>query len=101
MYTNQSLWTMAREKLDVCTVIYNNSAYAILSFELMRVGVENPGERARSMLDLSNPTLDWVSLATGMGVSATRATSVAEFREQFAAAMQTPGPHLIEVILGA
>ena len=101
MYTNQSLWTMAREKLDVCTVIYNNSAYAILSFELMRVGVENPGERARSMLDLSNPTLDWVSLATGMGVSATRATSVAEFREQFAAAMQTPGPRLIEVMLGA
>ncbi len=99
MYTNQSLWTMAREKLDVCTIIYNNRAYAILSFELMRVGVENPGERAHSMLDLSNPTLDWVKLAEGMGVSATRSTTVAEFQQQFAAAMETPGPHLIEVVL--
>lgn len=99
MYTNQSLWTMAREKLDTCTVIYNNSAYAILSFELMRVGVENPGERARSMLDLSNPTLDWVKLASGMGVKATRSSTIAEFKQQFAAAMQTKGPHLIEVML--
>jgi acetolactate synthase-1/2/3 large subunit len=99
MYTNQSLWTMAREKLDTCTVIYNNSAYAILSFELMRVGVENPGERARSMLDLSNPKLDWVKLAAGMGVKATRSSTIAEFKQQFAAAMQTKGPHLIEVML--
>ena len=99
MYTNQSLWTMAREKLDTCTVIYNNSAYAILSFELMRVGVENPGERARSMLDLSNPKLDWVKLAGGMGVNATRSNTIAEFKQQFAAAMQTKGPHLIEVML--
>ncbi len=99
MYTNQSLWTMAREKLDTCTVIYNNSAYAILSFELMRVGVENPGERARSMLDLSNPKLDWVKLASGMGVNATRCSTIAECKQQFAAAMQTKGPHLIEVML--
>jgi acetolactate synthase-1/2/3 large subunit len=55
MYTNQSLWIMAREKQDVCIIIYNNSTYAILGLELMRVGVDNPGERARSMLDSSNP----------------------------------------------
>lgn len=99
MYTNQSLWTMAREKLDVCTIIYNNSSYAILTIELMRVGVENPGERARSMLDLSNPKLDWVQLAGGMGVPASRASSVAEFRAQFEQAMATAGPRLIEVML--
>lgn len=99
MYTNQSLWTMARENLDVCVVIFNNSSYAILNLELMRVGVENPGERARSMLDLTSPSLDWVKIAEGMGVSASRATTTEEFRVQFAAAMSIKGPCLIEVKL--
>jgi hypothetical protein len=55
MYTNQALWTMAREKLDVTTIILNNGSYAILNIELMRVGVQNPGPKALSMLDLKNP----------------------------------------------
>lgn len=99
MYTNQALWTMAREQLDVVTVIYNNSSYAILNLELMRVGVENPGERAKSMLDLSNPNLDWVKIAEGQGVKASRATNVEEFEAQFKAALAESGPRLIEVIL--
>jgi len=65
----------------------------------MRVGVENPGEKARSMLDLSKPNIDWTKLAEGMGVSATRATSTREFEQQFKQAMQERGPRLIEVII--
>jgi len=99
MYTNQSLWTMAREDLDICVVIFNNSSYAILNLELMRVGVANPGERARSMLDLTNPSLDWVKIAEGMGISASRATTTEEFQLQFATAMNNKGPCLIEVKL--
>ncbi len=99
MYTNQSLWTMAREELDVCVVIFNNSSYAILNLELMRVGVENPGERAKSMLELTNPSIDWLSIAQGMGVKASRATTTEEFRSQFEGAMTSKGPHLIEVML--
>lgn len=99
MYTNQSLWTMARENLDVCVVIFNNSSYAILNLELMRVGVENPGERAKSMLDLSNPCLEWTKIAEGMGVKASRATTTEEFQTQFEKAMTIKGPRLIEVVL--
>lgn len=99
MYTNQSLWTMARENLDVCVVIYNNSRYAILNLELMRVGVDTPGERAKSMLELTNPCLDWVSIAKGMGIKANRVTSTEEFKARFEEAMATKGPRLIEVIL--
>lgn len=99
MYTNQALWTMVREKLDICVVLFKNNSYAILNLELLRVGVENPGQRALSMLDLSNPELDWVSLANGMGLSASRSSSVAEFQEQFNEAMSKQGPQLIEVVL--
>lgn len=99
MYTLQSLWTQAREKLDVTTVIFANRSYAILNVELMRVGAENPGPKALSMLDLHNPELDWVHLAQGMGVNAMRAETAEEFAEQFAACMKEKGPHLIEAVI--
>jgi acetolactate synthase-1/2/3 large subunit len=99
MYTLQSLWTQAREKLDVTTVIFANHSYAILNVELARVGAENPGPRALSMLDLHNPELDWVSLARGMGVEATRAKTAEEFAEQFSSAMKSRGPRLIEAVI--
>ena len=99
MYTLQSLWTQAREKLDVTTVIFANKSYAILNIELARVGAENPGPRALSMLDLHNPELDWVSLARGMGVEATCAATAEEFAEQFASAMKSRGPRLIEAVI--
>ncbi|HEX4820590.1 MAG TPA: acetolactate synthase large subunit, partial [Acidimicrobiales bacterium] len=77
MYTLQSLWTMAREGLDVVTVIYNNRAYAVLNMELGRVGAS--GQKAKDMFDLRTPPLDFVALSTGMGVPATRATTADEF----------------------
>lgn len=99
MYTNQALWTMARENLDVCVVLFNNSRYAILELEFSRVGVQNPGERARSMLDIGTPVIDWCQIATGMGVKAGKAETMAEFRHLFEEAMATEGPRLIEVVL--
>ena len=99
MYTLQALWTQAREGLDVTTVIFANHSYAILKIELMRVGAENPGPKALSMFDLTNPQLDWRELARGMGVEAARAETAEEFASQFADAMQHRGPRLIEVVL--
>jgi acetolactate synthase I/II/III large subunit len=99
MYTLQALWTQARERLDVTTVIFANRSYAILNVEMMRVGAENPGPKALSMFDLRNPELNWVSLAQGMGVEASRAETVEEFAAQFSSAMRSRGPRLIEVML--
>ena len=98
MYTLQALWTQARELLDVTTVLFANRSYAILNIELARVGAGDPGPKALSMLDLHNPVLDWVKLASGMGVEASRATSVEEFAGQFESAMRH-GPRLIEVVV--
>lgn len=99
MYTPQALWTMAREKLDVTTVIAANRSYAILNIELMRVGAENPGPKALSLLDLTNPTLDWVSLAQGMGVEAMRSETSEQFNDHFKYCMENKGPHLIEAVI--
>ncbi len=99
MYTNQALWTMAREDLDVCVVIFNNSAYAILGLELNRVGVKKPGERAQSMIDIGRPKIDWVKLAEGMGVAAASVSTIEDFSDAFSEAMKIKGPRLIEVVL--
>jgi acetolactate synthase-1/2/3 large subunit len=99
LYTLQALWTQARERLDVTTVIFANRAYGILNIELARVGAGTPGPKALSMFDLGNPDIDWCLLARGLGVEATRATTSEEFTAQFADAMRTRGPRLIEVVL--
>jgi acetolactate synthase-1/2/3 large subunit len=99
MYTIQALWTMAREKLDVVSIIFNNRSYAILNVELRRVGAAGAGDKARAQLDLKHPPLDFVALSEGMGVRARRATTTEEFLAAFEHALRTPGPHLIEAIV--
>jgi acetolactate synthase-1/2/3 large subunit len=87
------------QQLILVTLIFANRSYAILNIELARVGAGNPGPKAFSMLDLHNPEFDWVKLACGMGVEASRSTSVEEFARQFASAMKNRGPRLIELVL--
>lgn len=98
MYTVQALWTQAREQLDVTTVIFANRSYSILNIELMRVGAD-AGPGALSMLDIGNPALDWVQLASGMGVEAVRVDTLEAFDDAFAVAMRERGPRLIEAVL--
>jgi len=99
MYTISALWTQAREQLDVTTVLLDNRAYAILQVELQRVGAEGSGPRARDLLDLSRPDLDFVRIAEGLGVPATRATTAEELADQLRHALAEPGPHLIDAVL--
>jgi acetolactate synthase I/II/III large subunit len=99
MYTVQSLWTMAREGLDITTLIFANGTYNILRGELTNVGVRNPGPRAVDMLSIGRPDLDWLSLARGMGVEASRAETCVELVKALGAGLRSEGPYLIEVAL--
>jgi acetolactate synthase I/II/III large subunit len=99
LYTVQSWWTMARENLDVTTILFNNRSYAVLNMELGRVGAEAGGPRAKDMLDLSNPDMDFTAIAKGLGVDATRATTADEFVDQLGRALATPGPTVIEAMV--
>jgi acetolactate synthase-1/2/3 large subunit len=99
MYTPQSLWTMARERLDVTTIVLANRRYRILDIEMQRTGAGAVGPRAGEMIDLTRPAPDWIKLAEGFGVQAVRAANADEFIAQFGAAMREPGPRLIEAVL--
>jgi acetolactate synthase-1/2/3 large subunit len=99
MYTIQSLWTMARENLDITVVIMANRAYQILRGEFAGVGAGAPGARATDMLTLDRPTLDFVAMARGMGVEAVRADELGAFAKAFSVAMAERGPRLIELVV--
>ncbi|NNN22367.1 MAG: acetolactate synthase large subunit [Acidimicrobiales bacterium] len=99
LYTFQSLWTQAREGLDVTTVILDNRRYAILEMELSRVGAGSPGPIALGMLDISNPDMNFLELAKGLGVPATRAETAEELSDAISKSYATEGPHLIHAVL--
>lgn len=99
MYTIQSLWTQARENLDVINIICANRKYQILQIELARVGAKNPNEKTLNMLDISNPDLNFAKIGSGMGVNSTTATTAEEFNQQLENAVDTKGPHLIEAVI--
>jgi len=96
MYTEQALWSMAREKANVTVILLKNDAYGILEIELARVREGDANAKMDTLMHLDNPPLNWLKIAEGHGVSATRATTAEEFYKQFEAAMSTKGPHLIE-----
>jgi acetolactate synthase-1/2/3 large subunit len=98
MYTVQSLWTQARENLDVVNVIFANHSYRILMGELTAVGA-TPGKSALQLFDLGPPNLDWVQLAGGMGMEAVRVDTLEAFADVFRSACARRGPFLIELVV--
>jgi len=99
MYTLQSLWTMAREGLDVTVIVFANRAYNILKGELASVGAGMPGRRANDMLTLDRPALDWRAIARGHGVDSGRATTLDELAAELRRGIAADGPYLIELAI--
>ena len=98
MYSLQALWTQARERLPVTTILLNNRKYSILIGEYKAVGA-TPGPTAMSMLDLGNPNLDWVKLANGMGVEAAQATTLEACADLMRQSSRREAPFLIELLV--
>ena len=99
MYTVQSLWTMARENLDITILLFANRSYNILHCELKNVGVFEPGQSALDMLTLDRPDLDWVQMAAGMGVPGVRVTDTDSLVQAFLRGLSSGGPNLIELVM--
>lgn len=97
MYTAQALWTMAREGLNVTTIIYANRVYGVLKREFSYLGVGDPGPKARDLFEIGRPDIDWVHLAKSMGVPGARASSMESFADLLGRGFQSDGPMLIEV----
>ena len=92
----QALWSMANQNANVCVINYNNGGSASLEMELARVRPGEASQKSLDMLKIRKPYIDYLQLAGSMGVTATRATTAEEFHDQFKAAMEAKGPHVID-----
>ncbi|MGQ4483764.1 acetolactate synthase large subunit [Streptomyces sp. SAS_276] len=101
MYTVSALWTHAREGFDITTVIFANGSYSILDMESHRLGVPADGSAHRDLLNLTRPGLDFVAIARGMGVPASRVTTAEDFTDRLRRSFAEPGPHLVEAVVPA
>lgn len=99
MYTNQALWSMAREGADIVTVVFVNHSYRILNIELYRTGAGNPGPASQAMLNLGAPEIDWVKLAEAQGVPAELATTAEAFEAALERGFASDGPYLIAALV--
>lgn len=96
-YTMQALWTQARERLNVKTLICSNRGYNIIRVEMARAGITSMGPGAKALTDIKDPDLNWSKIAEGMGVPAVAVDSVESLRTGIARIMSEKGPGLIDM----
>jgi benzoylformate decarboxylase len=91
------MWTAAHHRLPVTWVILNNRGYRILKENARREG-GGPGLAERLVgADLTEPALDFVALANGMGVRAERVGDPELVGDAFAAALAADHPVLLDL----
>lgn len=106
LYTIQSLWTAAHHKVNAKFVVCNNHGYLLLKLNILQYWEEQlqlpKGSRSSypSSFDLGKPDIDFLALARGFGVGATRVVCPNEVGPAIDAALRHEGPYLIDLDLG-
>ncbi|MGD0475871.1 MAG: thiamine pyrophosphate-dependent enzyme [Candidatus Velthaea sp.] len=100
MYSPQALWTAAHEQLPVTFVVMNNREYNVLkNFMRSQTGYASSRQNRFLAMDLENPAIDFVALATSMGVAAQRIERASDVAPAIEAAIASGVPNLIEVLI--
>jgi benzoylformate decarboxylase len=99
LYSIQALWTAARYKLAVAFVVFNNASYMILKGGLLAMRGASAGLGKFVGMDITEPEIDFVSLAASMGVAARRVMDSAELRAALDWAFNEGGPTLLDVAI--
>jgi benzoylformate decarboxylase len=95
MYSIQALWTAAHHKLPLTVVIVNNGGYRIIKQRLLSFH----GDDHFVGMDFADPKVDFVGIATSLGLDAMRVADPGELKPTLASAFARPGAKLIEVMV--
>ena len=99
MYTNQALWTAARESLAVVYVILNNGSYRILKQRTHALKGFSAEDEVYVGMDLDRPFIDYVGLAKSLGVPGEHVEKTAEVGKALERGLRSGGPYLVDVRL--
>jgi len=97
MYSPQALWTAAAQRLPVVFAVVNNRQYLILKNYLRGMKGDTVRTGRWIGMDMADPPVDFVALATSMGVGATLVEKAADVGDALEAALDAGGPHLLEL----
>jgi thiamine pyrophosphate-dependent acetolactate synthase large subunit-like protein len=97
LYSITALWTAAHHRLPITWVILNNHSYRVLKENARRESASTTAAEELVGADLTDPQIDFVSLALGFGVEAHRVTTPDEIRNVFPAALAADHPVLIDM----
>jgi benzoylformate decarboxylase len=98
MYTNQALWTAARESLAVVYVIFNNMSYRILKQRTRALKGFSAEDDVYVGMDLT-PAIDFVGLAKALGVPGERVEKAGGIGVAVKRGLASGGPYLIDVAI--
>jgi benzoylformate decarboxylase len=95
MYSIQALWTTAHHKLPITTIICNNGGYRIIK---QRLKAFHQNDHFIGM-DFTDPPVDFVGLATSLGMKAQRISEPDALGPAIAASVASGAPALLEVMV--
>ena len=96
-YVPQSLWTLAHHDLPVTVVVLNNGGYYILKSQLLGMNQKAVKFDKWPGMDIADPSVDFMSLASAFGVPSERVEKGSEITSAVRKAMGSGGPFLLEV----
>jgi benzoylformate decarboxylase len=97
MYTNQALWTAARESLGIVYVIFNNASYRILKQRTHALKGFSAEDDVYVGMDLDRPFIDYVGLAKSLGVPGEHVEKTADVAPALTRGLRSGGPYLVDV----
>ncbi len=95
LYSIQSLWTAAHLRLPITYVIVNNRSYRIIKDRLQAMR----GTDQFVAMDMTDPAIDFVSVAQGFGLTASRVEKPSDIQAAVAKAIASGKPSLVEVVI--
>ncbi|MBC8742506.1 thiamine pyrophosphate-binding protein [Paraburkholderia sp. UCT31] len=102
LYSPQALWTAAYEKLPVTFIVMNNREYNVLK-NFMRSQKHYTSAKTNRFvaMEIDNPPIDYLALATSMGVPARRVERAGDIAQAIEAGIVSGATNLIEVVIGS
>ena len=96
LYSFQSIWTAAKEKLPVVFICWNNKSYHVLKMLWSKLYNTEIDETDYVGLDLNDPEVDHCGLARSLGAKAIKIEKTSEVADVVKEAVNCSGPTWIE-----
>ncbi len=99
LYTIQALWTAAHHKIPVTWVIANHASDRILKLNMLDYLGEGAAGRKFVEMDITEPALNFASIAASFGVKGVRIENADEIGDAVREAQSSGEPRVLDIVI--